>query len=310
MESFGRSKRFALLAVSVFIVTAGVFGAAGCKSKESGGKIKVAASIVPIGDFCRNVGGDLVEVQVMVPPGASPHTFEPTSDKMMFLSDAGVFVYNGLDLEGWVTDFVEKVDNGGLVEVAASGIIPKADLIDASRGDGEGIYDPHVWLDPKLAELEVEAIRDGFIEADPVNAASYRENARRYIEELRDLDRYIGEKTGVFTKRKFVSFHPAFTYFAHHYGLEQVGVIEELPGREPGAGEIAELVDTIKAEGVQVVFTEPQFSPKAAETIAAESGAEVVLKTLDPIGNPDDPEADTYIKLMKHNTAVMEEAMR
>lgn len=308
MGSPGRLK--ILVFVTVFVLMAAAFGAAGCGRKESGGKMKVAASIVPLADFCRNVGGDLVEVEVMVPPGASPHTFEPTSDKMMFLSDAKVFVYNGLELESWITGFVDKVDNSDLVEVSASDAIPEADLIDASHGEGEGVYDPHVWLDPEFAELEVEAIREGFIEADPANAASYRENAGRYIEELRDLDNYVEEKTAAFTKKKFVSFHPAFTYFAHRYGLEQVGVIEESPGREPGAGEIAELVDAIKAEGVQVVFTEPQFSPKAAEAIADESGADVVLKSLDPIGDPDNPETDTYIELMKHNTSVMEEVMR
>jgi zinc transport system substrate-binding protein len=92
--------------------------------------------------------------------------------------------------------------------------------------------------------------------------------------------------------------------------LEQVGVIEELPGKEPSAGEIAELVDRINEEGVEVIFTEPQFNPQLAEMIAEESGAEVVLKSLDPLGDPDDPETDTYIKLTGRNVEVMAEAMK
>jgi zinc transport system substrate-binding protein len=124
------------------------------------------------------------------------------------------------------------------------------------------------------------------------------------------LDSDIIEEVSTFTERKFVSFHPAWAYFAHRYGLEQIGVVEEQPGKEPSAGEIAELVDLIKEEGVKVIFTEPQFNPKAAETIAEETGAEVVLKDLDPVGDPDDPNKDTYIRLIRYNLEVMGGVMK
>jgi ABC-type Zn uptake system ZnuABC Zn-binding protein ZnuA len=245
---------------------------------------------------------------------------------MKFLSDASVFVYNGLDLETWITDVVEKTGNSGLIKVEAAANVPEPDLIAAAEGhdhesepDHEsdqdehhehGLYDPHVWLDPNLAIYQVEAIRDGLIKADPDNEAKYRKNADAYIAQLMDLDRQVKEETSTFTKKKFVSFHPAFTYFAHRYGLEQVGVIEELPGKEPSAGEIAELVDRINEEGVEVIFTEPQFNPQLAEMIAEESGAEVLLESLDPLGDPDDPETDTYIELTGRNVEVMAEAMK
>ncbi len=308
--------------ITLIVVSASfiILGIGGCGEEEAQEKMKVAASIVPLANFCRNVGGDLIEVEIMVPPGASPHTYEPTTGQMKFLSDASVFVYNGLDLETWITDVVEKTGNSELIKVVAAGNVPEPDLIAAAGGhDHEsdqdenhehGLYDPHVWLDPNLAVYQVEAIRDGFIKADPDNEGTYRKNADAYIAQLMDLDRQVKEETSTFIKKKFVSFHPAFTYFAHRYGLEQVGVIEELPGKEPSAGEIAELVDKINEEGVEVIFTEPQFNPQLAEMIAGESGVEVVLKSLDPLGDPDDPETDTYIKLTRRNVEVMAEAMK
>lgn len=319
------NKEHTLLPVAAIIIISAIvlaflFGLGGCGEKKVGGKMKVAASIVPLADLCRNVGGDLVEVDVMVPPGASPHTYEPTSEQMKFLSDAGVFVYNGLGLETWITEIIKKVDNPGLVEVAVAENVPESDLIKAAgehedgheeeNGHGNGIYDPHVWLDPRLAVFEVEAIRDGFIEADPDNEEIYRKNAEAYIADLEDLDEYIQEETSTFTKRKFVSFHPSFTYFARRYGLEQVGAIEELPGKEPSSSEIAELIDEIRAQGVEVIFIEPQLNPQVAEAIAEESGADVVLEVLDPLGDPDNPQTDTYVKLMQYNVGVMAEAMK
>ncbi len=295
----------AALVVTALVIST-LLGVAGCGQEEAVGPMKVAASTVPLADFCAEVGGELVEVKTIVPPGSSPHTFEPTTSVMKFMSDAKVFVQNGLNLEAWAAETLKKVDNLELVDVVAGDNVPKSDLIEV----GEGVYDPHVWLDPNLAIFEVEAIRDGFIKADPENEDTYKKNTQRYIEELEELDEYVKGETSTFTEKKFVSFHPAFMYFAHRYGLEQVGVVEELPGKEPSVGEIAELIDGMKREGVKVVFTEPQFNPQAAQAIADEAGANVVLKSLDPMGDPDDPETCTYVKLIKHDTGVMAEVMK
>jgi zinc transport system substrate-binding protein len=267
--------------------------------------MKVAASIVPLADFCRNVGGDLVEVRTMVPPGASPHTYEPTSGQMKFLSDAKVFVTNGLELERWATDIVRKVGNPGLVTVVAADVVPRSRLLKTG-----GIYDPHVWLDPSLAVYEVKAIRDGLIEADPSHADEFTRNAADYVKKLETLDAEIRTITLKFSKKDFATLHPAWTYFAARYGLRQAGVVEELPGKEPSAKDIAKLVDKMKALGVKVVFTEPQFSDRAAVVIAQEAGPGVVVKKLDPLGNPDNPDVRDYIELMRHDVAAMRGAMK
>lgn len=299
----------ALIAVSLV--------AAGCGKKEETGKLKVAASIVPLGDFCRSVGGDMVEVRVLVPPGASPHTFEPTTEQMKFLSDADVLVLNGLKLETWVSDVVEKVGNTSLLKVVAGEEVPRTDLIktDEERENGSedhehGVYNPHVWLDPTLAIYEVEAISDGFAEADPDNARQYKKNAENYIGKLKALDARTRAVTSSFSRKQFISFHPSFTYFARRYGLDEVGSIEKLPGKEPSARDFAALVEKMKAQGVAVVFAEPQLNPQTAEALANEAGATVVVKTLDPLGNPDNKETSSYLKMMKHNVQVMTGVMK
>ena len=287
------------------IVVCALASVTGCGGEQTGGKIKVTASIVPLADFCRNVGGELIEVRTMVPPGASPHTYEPTSGQMKFLSDSKVFVTNGLDLESWATDIVRKVDNPGMVTVVAAEAVPDSRLLKT-----EGLYDPHVWLDPSLAVYEVEAIRDGLIEADPAHEDEYNKNAARYIGELETLDSQIKTVTSKFSNKDFVALHPAWTYLAARYGLRQAGVVEELPGKEPSARDIAKLVDDLMALGIKVVFAEPQFSDRAAVVIAQEAGPGVVVRKLDPLGNPDNPDVSGYIELMRHDVAVMREALK
>jgi zinc transport system substrate-binding protein len=277
----------------------------GCGGEQANGKLKVAASIVPLADFARNVGGDLVEVKTIVPPGATEHTFEPTSGQMKSLSVAKVFVMNGLELERWATDVVRKVGNPGLVTVVAADAVPLSRLLKT-----EGLYDPHVWLDPSLAIYEVRAIRDGFIKADPSHMDIYTKNADQYIKKLEALDRQIKTVTSEFSKKDFVSFHPAWTYFAAHYGLRQAGVVEELPGKEPSARQIADIVDMIKELGIKVVFAEPQFSDKAAVVIAQEAGPGVVVKKLDPLGNPNNQDVRNYVEFMRNDVSVMGEVMK
>lgn len=283
----------------------------GCGGVSAGGKLKVAASIAPLADFCRQVGGDLVEVELMVPSGASPHSYEPTIDQMKFLAEAELLVLNGLELESWTGSVLSKAGNPGLVQVETAAAIPREELIAANAGEEDsGVWDPHVWLDPQLAAWQVGAIRDALAAADPDHARQYRDNASSYLRQLEALDTWTGEATASFTQREFVAFHSSWTYFAQRYGLDMAGVVEELPGKEPSASQVAELIDTIRSENVTVIFAEPQFSTRAAEAIAQSSGGEVEVVILDPLGNPDDPALDTYDEMMRHNVEAMGEALR
>jgi ABC-type Zn uptake system ZnuABC Zn-binding protein ZnuA len=307
------------IAVLCLLAAGGGLGCGGTAG-NSGQGITVACDIYPLYDFCRNVAGDKVEVQAMVPPGSSPHLYEPTSAQIKYLSEADILVINGLGLTPWAEDIFNKVENPRLVKVVAGESVPQGELLPAAgAGDeveggagvhGETVYDPHVWLDPNLAVYMVESIRDALIEVDPGNRAVYEGSAERYIAELRSLDGELKTAVGRFSGTAFVSFHSSWTYFAARYGLNQVAVIEELPGKEPSAGWIAELVKLIRENEVKAIFVEPQLNPRPAEAVAEEAGPGVALLTLDPLGDPRDPEKSTYIGMMRYNLAEMSEALR
>lgn len=296
----------AVLTVALCLVLVLAPGLSGCGGEVGPGEsgLKVAVSIPPLADFCREVGGGLVEVKCLLPPGASPHTYELTADQAEFLSGADLLVTNGLGLDSWLEETAEKVGNPRLKRVAAAEAVPQEELLPAP-GD-ESVYDPHVWLDPLLALYQVRAVADALAEVDPSHADVYRENALLYEEELKGLDAWIRGVADTFTRRSFVSFHPAWTYFARRYGLEQSAVLVKSPGREPGAGEMADLVDLMREEGVKVIFAESQFDPRPARLLAEEAGGDVAVVTVDPLGS----EGKVYVEMMRENLRAMEEAMK
>lgn len=310
----------AIVVIAVYALAI-CLAAAGCAEGERAEeKLKVAADIAPLADFCREVGKDRVEVEMMIPPGASPHSYELTTGQMKYLSEAEVLVINGLNLTPWTEDILTSTDNPSLIKVVAGEEVPQSELLPAVKADDQdivrdadgqhGAYNPHVWLDPVLAVYMVEAIRDAFVEADPGGDSAYRANADAYVEELEKLHGWIRNEVDGFASLKFVSSHPSWAYFAHRYGLEQVAVIEELPGKEPSASEIAAIVDSIVEKGVRVIFAEPQLNPQAAEVIGEEAGGAVEVKILDPLGDPDEPHIKTYLEAMRHNVQLMGEALK
>jgi zinc transport system substrate-binding protein len=262
-------------------------------------RLPVAASILPLADFTREVGGRHVEVETLVPPGASPHTFEPTPAQLRLLSRARVLVLNGLGLEFWADKVIAAAANPRLVVVRTAAGLP----VLAGDPDEPG-GNPHVWLSPRDAIHQVEAIRDALIRADPADAPAYRANAERYVGELRALDREIRAAVATFRTRKFIAFHPAWAYFARDYGLEEAAVIERSPGREPSPAEVAAIIRTARSIGARAIFAEPEFSPKAAQVIAAESGIRVLM--LDPLGRPP---GYRYLDTMRYDLAQMRKAM-
>lgn len=300
--------------VAAAVCAASLSALAGCAAPTATGRMRVSATIWPLADFCKNVGGDLVDVQSLIPPGANAHTYEPTPSEFTFLNQSKVFVMVGLGLETWATTVINKAGRPGTVIVVTSDAVPKARLIKAGAYNGEpgsagAPWDPHIWLDPTIAVYQVEAIRDGFIKADPANAATYKANAASYVAKLEALDRELMAATSKFTGRSFVALHPGWTYFSRRYGIQQAGAVQEFPEQEPSGKQIADIVKKIKELNIKVIFAEPQISAKAAQVIAQEiPGVRVLF--LDPLGNPAKPDVSTYIDMMKHNAAVMREALQ
>ena len=301
-------------AVAAFLTVIAGIALAGCAAPPQSGRMKVSATIWPLADFSKNVGGDLVEVQSLIPPGANAHTYEPTPSEFTFLNQSKVFVMNGLGLETWASSVIKKAGSPGAVVVVTADAIPKSMLVKAGAYNGEkssagAPWDPHVWLDPAIAVFQVEAIREGFIKADPAHRSMYEANAAAYIVRLEALDREIMAATSKFTSRSFVALHPGWTYFSRRYGIQQAAAVEEFPEQEPSGKQIAGIVKKIKELHIKVIFAEPQISPKAAQVIAQEIPGTKVL-FLDPLGDPAKPDVSTYIEMMRHNVAVMGEALQ
>ncbi len=284
-------------------------------------KITVAASIVPLGDFCQKIGGDDVSVTVLVPPGASPHAFEPSPSAVAKATAAQVFVYVGAGLDPWAERLLKAQRSSGQVAVeAVAGIQLIQDVGGQEHGEqaakdpGEAGHhhlheagNPHVWMDPLLAEDICRRIAQALMQVDPAHKDAYQVNLARYLGQLQSLDQDIKAGVATFRQRDYVCFHPAYTYFSRRYGLKEVGVIEAAPGREPTPGHLQKIIAAIKKTGVRAVFAEPQFSPRVADVIAQEAGVKVLF--LDPLGGHP-PTGSDYIQLMRHNLAVLTQALQ
>lgn len=279
-------------ALSVVIITT-------CKKKRpepSADKVKIVATIPPLADFAHQIGGDRVEVTNVLPAGASPHTFEPTPSLANAAAQADLVLRIGLDLDHWVQGLLPAE-----VPVITAAELEGIEII-TETGHHEGA-NPHIWLDPLYAEIVSTAIADELVRIDPQGKAAYQKNLEVYLARLDSLHATIEAVVDSFASRKYVSFHPAWPYFARRYRLERVAVIAESAGKEPTPKHLEEVVKTIKSSGAKAVFAEPQLSPKAAEVIAEEAGVEVLF--LDPLGK----ENEGYIDLMERNLTVLKQAM-
>jgi zinc transport system substrate-binding protein len=240
--------------------------------------VQVVVTILPQAEFVEKIGGDLVQVTVMVPPGASPHTYEPTPSQLMSVSKAQLYceVGSGVEFELVWMDRVVNMNTDMVVVDCSEGVqlVYAGDHQEHERG-----YDPHIWLSPQNAVLMVETMYKGLVQVDPMNKEYYSQNKIRYIEELEELDRDIVKALSAVTTRRIMVYHPSWTYFCRDYGLEQIPIEEE--GKEPTPQGIQHVVEQAQRYHIKVIFTSPQFSTEAAEVIAHEIGGQVVL--IDPL---------------------------
>ncbi len=267
---------------------------------ESDARLPVVASILPLADFLRQIGGDRVRVETLVPAGASPHTYELAPAQLKAVMRARVLVLNGLGLEFWSDKVVSSAENPDLI------IVNFSEGLKIISGDAdEPGGNPHTWLSPANVIRQVGKIREALIQADPAGAGVYRANAEKFLGELQWLDEEIRKAVAGFSSKRFIAFHAAWSYFAADYGLEETAVVERRPGQEPSPAEIADIVRKAKEIQARAIFAEPQFSTKAAEVIAEECGASVLL--LNPLGLPPDYR---YLDLMRYNLSQISSALR
>lgn len=266
--------------------------------------VRVVASIFPIADLVRAVGAERVSVAVLLPAGASPHTFEPRPSQIRLMSEASVFFQVGAGLEAWAGDLARASGNPNLRTVRLS---EGLDLLgpggELEHGHARDHANPHLWLDPVNAVAMVERIALTLAEVDPASESVFLTNALTYTHDLVGLHEEIRRAIETFEQKKYVAFHPAWAYFARRYGLEPAGIIQETPGKEPTPRHLERIVRAIRSYGIPAVFAEPQLDPKAAQVIAGEAGVKVAF--LDPLGGENLKGRDSYLRLMRYNLSQM-----
>jgi ABC-type Zn uptake system ZnuABC Zn-binding protein ZnuA len=271
---------------------------AACGEEAAGGsdRLHVVATTGQAADFTRAVGGDRVHVTGLLPPNADPHEFEIRPDDVKRLADAELVVRSGGDLDEWL---------GGAIESSGADapVLTLADHVELAEDD------PHWWQDPRNAIAAVAALRDALVEADPEGAQEYERGAAAYTRRLERLDRAVAACIGKVPEadRTLVTTHDSLGYFARRYGIRVVGAV--IPSRstaaQPSAGEISDLVATIRRERVKAIFAESSVKPDVEEAIARESGARVGRALWADTLGPEGSGGATYVDSIASNTAAL-----
>jgi zinc transport system substrate-binding protein len=241
-------------------------------------KLHVAVSIMPEAYFVERIGGERVSVQVLVGPGQSPHTYEVTPRQLEELSRAKLYFRIGIEFEERLVPRLERMFPELKVVDLRTGVPLRRMSADEAGDEDEhqhaGRPDPHIWLSPVLVKIQAQTICDALVEIDPAHADQYRANLAAFAKDLDRVHARIAAALAPLKGRTIFVFHPAFGYFADTYGLQQVPVESE--GKEPTAKQLAALIARAKAQGVKVIFVQPQFPAKAAEAVAQAIGGAVV----------------------------------
>jgi zinc transport system substrate-binding protein len=269
---------------------------AGCiQQPEKNNGIGVVVTILPQAEFVQRIAGERCRITVMVPPGADPHTYEPTPSKLVEVSTAQMYIKVGSPIEfelSWMNKILSMNENMLVVD-SSKGII----LINSTDEDEPGM-DPHIWTSVRNTEIIVQNIYQGLIQIDPSNKTYYENNTNLYLQELHTLDENITEILSEKIHRTFMVYHPAWGYLAKDYDLEQLSI--EKYGKEPTPQQLEQLIDEARVENISVIFVSPQFNTRSAETIANEIQGRVIVV---------DPLAENYIENMQKIARAFAEAM-
>lgn len=280
-----------------------MFSAASLAAAPPSTPIKIFVSVLPLKYFVERVGGEAVQVSVMVGPGRSPHTYEPTPRQMAELSRTQIYFRVGVPFEQvWMKRIADLnphlrfVDLRKGIRLLVSPAHHHEDNENLQEPDdhqehgesAEEEKDPHIWTDPRLVKLMAEQIRETLTALDPARADEYAANYRAFVADLDQLDRFIRDRLAGVRQRKFLVFHPAWGYFAEAYGLQQIAI--ETEGKEPGPKALARIIALAREEKIHTIFVQLQFSRTAADTVARAIGGRVVAV---------DPLAEDYLANMR-----------
>ena len=266
-------------------------------SQQISDQHKILVTFYPIYQFTKAVGGDKVDVSIIIPSGVEPHDWEPTIQDIENLKKANMIIINGAGLEPWIPKLVSENPNMVIVDSSKNIELLKHD---------NNMTDPHIWLDPILVKIQVQNIADGLTKIDPKNADYYQQNANQYKEKLDSLDDEIKTDLASCDKKDFLSFHDAFSYFSKEYGLNQNTIVGGLnPEAEPTAQTLEDMTQKAKTLGIDIVFTEEAVNPQISKVIADEIHGKVLV--LSPLEVTDIH--DGYIEKMQNNLSNLKEAL-
>ncbi|MBV9461240.1 MAG: zinc ABC transporter substrate-binding protein [Bradyrhizobium sp.] len=282
-------------------------------AQDTASRPKVVATFSILGDLARNVAGDRAEVVTLVGSNSDIHVYTPTAADAQSVRSARLLIVNGLGLEGWLPRLIESSGSKASIVTASNGVAPRK--IDAdellSRHHDPGSLDPHAWQSVANAAIYVANIRNAMVAADPPNADIYKANADAYLAILKRLDDDIRDAVAQIPadRRKVISTHAAFGYFAAAYGITFRAPQGVSTDSEPSARDIAGLITQIKTEKIPAVFLENISDPRLIRQVAAESGAAVGGRLYSDSLTDADGEAPTYIQLMGHNIKTIASAL-
>ena len=266
-------------------------------TKIDSSKLQVISSFYTLHEFSQNVGQEKVDVTLLVPVGVEPHDWGPTIKDVQRMQNSDLIIINGIGFENWVDNLYETNYQGVIVDTS-NGILVKN--LDQEHTTG----DPHVWLNPVYAKIQVQNIADAFSKSDPQNQKYYQSNAAKYIEELEILDSKIRNELSS-CNSDFISFHDSFSYFADEYNLSQHTIISSNdPHGEATARTLENVISTAKELNIKVIFSEENVNSRTSEIIADEiDGNVLVLSSLEVFSD------GTYITKMTENLNNLEEAL-
>jgi zinc transport system substrate-binding protein len=253
---------------------------AGCKNNENQNeKIRIAVSILPQEYFVSKIAGDLFEINVLIPPGASPATYEPTPAQLASLSKTDLYLrlgHTGFEM-AWMEKLASTNDNMTIVDLSQGIDLIIEDVMhghDHDHGHHAGGVDPHIWLSPKNVKVIARNIHQVLTSGYPEHSETFSSNLEGFLHDLDTLDQHISHELSGLQSKSFFTYHPSLSYFARDYNLDQHPM--ELGGKTPSSAHMKKLIDTAKEKRIRVIFLQMQYDQKNAEVLAKETGAEIV----------------------------------
>ncbi|WHE06816.1 metal ABC transporter substrate-binding protein [Thermoanaerobacterium thermosaccharolyticum] len=288
--------------ISIFLAILILFSLTSCNTKISKkpDKMVIYASFYPLYDLTKKISGDKATVQNIIPPGVEPHDWEPTTRQIADIEGASLVVYLGLGMDSWISKVESSVSGPKFVNVS-NGI----DIIKVGNA-----VNPHVWLSPKEAQILAKNIKDALVNADNKNAKYYEDNFNTLSNTLKQLDSEYTERLKNTKTKTFIVYHSAFDYVARDYSLNQVSIVGMSDEAEASPAKVAEIIQLIKRENINYIFTEPLTSPKPIQSIASETGAKVLpLNTIEGLTKDEMNKGYDYISLMRQNLDNLQKAL-